>query len=55
VCGRISNDDKYSTLRAILARVGSFTGMLKEHIQLANNPLHEGKPFEPPEKRYGPR
>lgn len=37
-------------LRAILARVGSFTGMLKEHIQLANNPLYEGKPFEPPEK-----
>ena len=36
-------------LRAILARVGSFTGMPKEYIQLENNHLHEGKPFEPPE------
>ena len=36
-------------LRAILARVGTFTGMEKENIQLANNPLVDGKPFEPPE------
>lgn len=35
-------------LRAILARVGSFTGMSKPNIQLANNPLVGGKPFEPP-------
>ncbi|AXY56809.1 hypothetical protein CDG60_09670 [Acinetobacter chinensis] len=37
-------------LRAIMARIGTFRGMLKEHIQLANNPLSEGKQFEPPEK-----
>ena len=37
-------------LRAILARVGTFTGMVKTNIQLANNPLMDGKPFEPPEK-----
>ncbi|MEN3980620.1 phage tail terminator-like protein [Acinetobacter sp. CWB-B33] len=36
-------------LRAILARVGTFTGMPKVNIQLANNPLVDGKPFEPPE------
>ncbi len=36
-------------LRAILAHIGTFTEMLKEYIQLANAPLHEGKPFEPPE------
>ena len=36
-------------LRAILARIGVFTGMPKEYVQLANAPLHEGKPFEPPE------
>ena len=36
-------------LRAILARVSAFTSMPKECIQLANNHLHEGKPFEPPE------
>jgi hypothetical protein len=36
-------------LRAILARVGAFTGMAKANIQLANNPLVDGKPFEPPE------
>lgn len=35
-------------LRAILARVGTFTGMPKQNIQLANNPLVGGKPFEPP-------
>ncbi|WP_180175963.1 phage tail terminator-like protein [Acinetobacter sp. YH12025] len=35
-------------LRAILARVGTFTGMPKPNIQLANNPLVDGKPFEPP-------
>lgn len=37
-------------LQAILARVGTFTGMPKANIQLANNPLVGGKPFEPPEK-----
>jgi hypothetical protein len=36
-------------LRAILARVGAFNGMAKENIQLSNNPLVDGKPFEPPE------
>jgi hypothetical protein len=36
-------------LRAILKQVKAFTGMPKEYIQLANNHLHEGKPFEPPE------
>jgi len=36
-------------LQAILARVGIFTGMPKENIQLANNPLKDGKPYEPPE------
>lgn len=36
-------------LRAILKQVKAFTGMPKEYIQLANAPLHEGKPFEPPE------
>ena len=35
-------------LQAILARVGIFTGMLKANIQLANNPLKDGKPYEPP-------
>lgn len=37
-------------LRAILAHIGKFTGMTKANIQLANNPLVDGKPFEPPEK-----
>jgi hypothetical protein len=37
-------------LQAILARVGTFTGMPKANIQLANNPLKEGKPYQPPEK-----
>ena len=36
-------------LRAILKQVKAFTGMPKEYVQLANAPLHEGKPFEPPE------
>lgn len=36
-------------LRAILARVGAFTGMAKANIQLANNPLVGGNQFEPPE------
>jgi len=36
-------------LRAILAHVGKFTGMPKDNIQLANNPLVDGKPFEPTE------
>lgn len=36
-------------LRSILAHIGTFTEMPKEYIQLANAPLHEGKPFEPPE------
>ncbi len=36
-------------MRAILARVGAFTGMAKANIQLANNPTGNGKPFEPPE------
>ena len=36
-------------LRAILARIGSFTGMAKANIQLANNSLVDGNPFEPPE------
>lgn len=36
-------------LRAILARVGTFTGMAKANIQLANNLLVDGKPFQPPE------
>lgn len=35
-------------LQAILARVGTFTGMPKANIQLANNPLVGGKPYEPP-------
>ncbi|MCY1161829.1 hypothetical protein D9M71_18570 [compost metagenome] len=35
-------------LQAILARVGTFTGMPKAYIQLANNPLKDGKPYEPP-------
>lgn len=35
-------------LQAILARVGTFTGMPKANIQLANNPLVGGKSFEPP-------
>lgn len=35
-------------LQAILARVGTFNGMPKANIQLANNPLVGGKPFEPP-------
>lgn len=35
-------------LQAILARVGTFTGMAKANIQLANNPLLGGKPYEPP-------
>lgn len=35
-------------MQAILARVGAFTGMPKANIQLANNPLVGGKPFEPP-------
>ena len=38
-------------LRAILARVGAFNGMAKENIQLSNNPLVDGKPFEPPESK----
>lgn len=37
-------------LQAILARVDTFTGMPKANIQLANNPLKDGRPFEPPEK-----
>lgn len=32
-----------------MARVGAFNGMAKENIQLSNNPLVDGKPFEPPE------
>jgi len=36
-------------LRAILARVGTFSGMSKQYIQLANNSTGGGKPFEPPE------
>lgn len=36
-------------MRAILARVGAFTGMAKANIQLSNNPTGNGKPFEPPE------
>ena len=36
-------------MRAILARVGAFTGMAKANIQLANNPTGNGQPFEPPE------
>lgn len=39
-----------SALRAIMKHVGIFTGMAKANIQLANNPLVDGKPFEPPEK-----
>ena len=35
-------------LQAILARVGTFTGMPKANIQLANNPFIGGKPYEPP-------
>lgn len=35
-------------LQAILARVGTFTGMPKANIQLANNPQVGGKPYEPP-------
>lgn len=35
-------------LQAILRRVGTFTGMKKTNIQLANNPPVGGKPFEPP-------
>ena len=38
-------------LQAILARVGTFTGMPKANIQIANNPQAGGKPFEPPKKR----
>lgn len=37
-------------IQAILARVRTFTGMPKENIQLANNPLKDGKPYESPEK-----
>lgn len=35
-------------LQAILSRVGTFTGMKKTNIQLANNQIVKGKPFEPP-------
>jgi len=37
-------------LQAILMRVGTFTGMPEKYIQLANNELYEGQPFEAPEK-----
>ena len=37
-------------LQAILTRVGTFTGMPKVNIQLANNPLKDGMVYEPPEK-----
>jgi len=36
-------------LRAIMKHVGIFTGMSKANIQLANNLIVDGKPFEPPE------
>lgn len=32
----------------ILGRVGEFTGMPLAHIQIPNNPIVDGKPFEPP-------
>ena len=35
-------------LKAILARVGTFPEMPNAYIQLANNPLKDGKPYEPP-------
>ena len=35
-------------LQAILRRVGAFTGMEKSIIQLVNNLIIKGKPFEPP-------
>ena len=35
-------------LQAILSCIGTFTGMKKSNIQLANNPLVGGKPYEPP-------
>ena len=35
-------------LQAILRRVGAFTGMEKSSIQLANNQIIKGKPFESP-------
>lgn len=35
-------------LQAILSRIGTFTGTKKTNIQLANNPLVGGKPYEPP-------
>lgn len=35
-------------LQEILRRVGTFTEMKKNSIQLANNQIIKGKPFEPP-------